>query len=179
MKYPKCGTVNPEGARFCKKCGLFLQTELVCGHCHHANPLDSESCVQCGKPLAPTQATQPSLSVAPSPNVPTTFANGRYQVKKMLGEGGKKKVYLAHDALLDQDIAIYLIKTEKLDETGRTRITWEAQAMAKLGDHPNIATVYDYGEHEGQPYMVVPPPSSADMTKLASTTRKRLGYVPK
>lgn len=97
----------------------------------------------------------------------------------MQGEGVKKKVYLAHDTFLDRDIAIYLIKTEKLDETGRTRITREVQAMAKLGDHPNIATVYDYSKHEGQPYMVAPPPSSANMTKFASTTRMRLGYVPK
>ncbi len=32
---------------------------------------------------------------------PTSFANGRYQVKRFLGEGGKKKVYLAQDTLLD------------------------------------------------------------------------------
>jgi hypothetical protein len=46
---------------------------------------------------------------------PTSFAGGRYQVKKFLGEGGKKKVYLAHDNTLDRDVAFALIKTEKLD----------------------------------------------------------------
>jgi len=44
---------------------------------------------------------------------PTSFANGRYQIKKFLGEGGKKKVYLAHDTVLDRDVAFALIKTEK------------------------------------------------------------------
>ena len=67
---------------------------------------------------------------------PTSFANGRYQVKKFLGEGGKKKVYLAQDTLLDREVAFALIKTEGLDEVSRTRITREAQAMGRLGSHP-------------------------------------------
>src|SRR5688572_21547487 len=36
---------------------------------------------------------------------PTSFAGGRYEVRRFLGEGGKKKVYLAHDSLLDRDVA--------------------------------------------------------------------------
>ncbi|MFQ6030094.1 MAG: serine/threonine-protein kinase PknK, partial [Dehalococcoidia bacterium] len=76
------------------------------------------------------------------------------EVKRFLGEGGKKKVYLAHDSLLDRDVAFALIKTEGLDEVSRTRITREAQAMGRLGSHPHIVTVFDLGEHEGQPYMV-------------------------
>jgi len=56
-------------------------------------------------------------SPVPTPDQPTSFANGRYQVKKFLGEGGKKKVYLAHDTLLDREVAFALIKTDGLDET--------------------------------------------------------------
>jgi len=41
--------------------------------------------------------------------IPTSFANGRYVVKKFLGEGGKKKVYLAHDATLDRNVAFSLL----------------------------------------------------------------------
>ncbi len=67
---------------------------------------------------------------------PTSFANGRYQVKRFLGEGGKKRVYLAQDTLLDREVAFALIKTEGLDEVSRTRITREAQAMGRLGSHP-------------------------------------------
>ena len=85
---------------------------------------------------------------------PTSFANDRYQVKRFLGEGGKKKVYLAQDTLLDQEVAFALIKTEELNEVSRARITKEAQAMGRLGSHLQIVTVFDLGEHEGQPYMV-------------------------
>ena len=85
---------------------------------------------------------------------PTSFANDRYQVQRFLGEGGKKKVYLAHDTLLDRDVAFALIETESLDDVSRTRIQREAQAMGRLGSHPHIVTVFDMGLHEGQPYMV-------------------------
>ena len=51
----------------------------------------------------PAQASPalPKIS-APIAKQPTSFAGGRYQVRRFLGEGGKKKVYLAHDATLDQ-----------------------------------------------------------------------------
>jgi len=79
-------------------------------------------------------------------SAPAFFAAGRYTVKKFLGEGGKKKVYLAHDSLLDRDVAFALIKTEGLDDVGRDRITREAQAMGRLGAHPHIVSVFDLGE---------------------------------
>jgi tetratricopeptide (TPR) repeat protein len=75
-------------------------------------------------------------------------------VKRFLGEGGKKRVYLAHDSLLDRDVAFALIKTEGLDEVGRERIRREAQAMGRLGAHPHVVSVFDLGETEGQPFIV-------------------------
>ncbi|MCH8063556.1 MAG: serine/threonine protein kinase, partial [Chloroflexi bacterium] len=81
-----------------------------------------------------------------SDSTPSSFANGRYVVKRFLGEGGKKKVFLAHDELLDRDVAFALIKTESLDEVSRIRISREAQAMGRLGSHPHIVTVFDLGE---------------------------------
>jgi tetratricopeptide (TPR) repeat protein len=98
--------------------------------------------------------------------MPTSFANGRYQVKKLLGEGGRKKVYLAHDTLLDRDVAFALIKTEKLDDASRARVMREARAMGRLGDQPNIVAIYDMGEHEGQPYIVIPLMPGGDVEGL-------------
>jgi len=68
-------------------------------------------------------------------------------------------VYLAHDARLDRDVAIAVIKTDGLDEQGLARVRREAQAMGRLGDHPNIVTIHDVGdEAEGDgrsvPYIV-------------------------
>ncbi len=51
-------------------------------------------------------------------------------------------------------MAIAVIKTEGLDEAGRSRVCREAQAMGRLGDHPHIVTVFDIGEESGEPYIV-------------------------
>jgi len=102
----------------------------------------------------PPASTSTPTSNKPTADQPTSFANGRYQVKRFLGEGGKKKVYLAHDTTLDREVAFALIKTDGLDETSRTRIQREAQAMGRLGSHSHIVTVFDLGEEQGQPYMV-------------------------
>jgi tetratricopeptide (TPR) repeat protein len=160
MKCPICGHENREGADFCGTCGQSLRLELVCPECGHTNPPDNSFCDKCGHPLAELSPKKP-----PSPE-PTSFAGGRYQVKKLLGEGGKKKVYLTRDTLLDRDVAFALIKTEKLDDKSRTRIKREAQAMGRLGDHPNIVTIHDMGEHEGQPYIVLPVMAGGDVEGL-------------
>ncbi|MCH8817276.1 MAG: hypothetical protein IIC92_06055, partial [Chloroflexi bacterium] len=97
-------------------------------------------------PAAPPSGQAPLAGEGdPSEEEPASFANGRYQVSKFLGEGGKKRVYQAHDTLLDRDVAFALIKTEGFDDTSRERITREAQAMGRLGTHPNIVTVFDLG----------------------------------
>ncbi|MCI0867962.1 MAG: serine/threonine protein kinase, partial [Chloroflexi bacterium] len=102
-----------------------------------------------------SQSPQTSPSTLPvATDHPASFANGRYVVKRFLGEGGKKRVYLAHDTTLDREVAFALIKSEGLDEVSRTRIQREAQAMGRLGSHPNIVTVFDLGQEADQPYMV-------------------------
>ena len=71
--------------------------------------------------IPPTLGPRASAAT-PVVDQPTSFADGRYQVKRFLGEGGKKKVYLAHDTTLDREVAFALTETEGLDDTSRTRI---------------------------------------------------------
>ncbi|MCI0859064.1 MAG: protein kinase [Chloroflexi bacterium] len=118
--------------------------------------------------LGETASTReaPGASEAATAALPTSFANGRYQVNGFLGEGGKKRVYLAQDTLLDREVAFALVKTEGLDDTARIRITREAQSMGRLGSHPHIVTVFDLGEHDGQPYMVTELMAGGDVEGL-------------
>jgi eukaryotic-like serine/threonine-protein kinase len=164
LKCPHCQTENADSAKFCTDCGQPLQADVVCSQCHHTNKPTAKFCEECGQPLTP--ASIPKAPTKPLSSQPTSFAGGRYKVKKFLGEGGKKKVYLAHGATLDRDVAFALIKTEKLDEVARTRIIREVQAMGRLGDHPNIVTVYDFGDYEGQPYIVLPLMPGGDVEGL-------------
>ncbi len=166
MKCPNCQAENRDGAEFCRKCGQSLQVDITCPQCGHVNLPDSAFCEKCAHSLGVAPPPSKPKLKKPSTIEPTSFADGRYQIKKFLGEGGKKKVYLAHDTLLDRDVAFALIKTEKLDNSARKRITREAQAMGRLGDHPHIVTVFDIGEHEGQPYMVLPLLAGGDVEGL-------------
>jgi len=84
---------------------------------------------------------------------------GRYHILEQLGEGGMATVYKAFDMRLECDVAVKLISTSKFTQeaVGRAlkRFDREAKALARL-THPNIVKVTDYGEYEGQPYLVMP-----------------------
>jgi serine/threonine-protein kinase len=80
---------------------------------------------------------------------------GRYLIKAELKRGGMSTVFLAHDPLFERDVAIKLMPQEMLDKpTLRTRFEREAKIIASL-EHPAIVTVYDFGEKNGQPYLVL------------------------
>ena len=126
-------------------------------------------------PLPPAGVT----AAPAAPSTPTSFASGRYHVLKVLGEGGKKRVFLAHDTLLDRDVAFALIKTEGLDPAGRERVTREAQAMGRLGAHPHIVTVFDLGEQDGQPFMVTELMAGGDLEGLIAEAPEHRLELPR
>src|SRR3954454_21070209 len=86
--------------------------------------------------------------------MPASFANGRYQTVRPLGEGGQKSVYLGRDSALARDVVICILKTTGIDELGVERLRREARTMAQVGAHPNIVTVFDIGDEAGQPYVI-------------------------
>ena len=89
---------------------------------------------------------------APSQFVGQTL--GHYRVIEQIGAGGMGVVYRAHDEQLDRDVAIKLLPTGMLvDEAARKRFRKEALTLAKL-NHPNIATVHEFGSQSGTDYLV-------------------------
>jgi len=80
---------------------------------------------------------------------------GRYEIKYEVGRGGMATVYRAHDPLFDRDVAIKVLPREFLhDPTFRARFVREAKTIAAL-EHAAIVPVYDFGEEEGQPFLVM------------------------
>ena len=97
---------------------------------------------------------------------------GRYRIEAHIGEGGMAAVYRAYDERLDRQVAIKFIRfsgsTESISSETLKRFEREARALAKLS-HPNIVKVYDYGEHNGYPYLVME-------YLMGGTLRQRTGY---
>ncbi len=83
-----------------------------------------------------------------------SLLNQRYRIDASLGKGGMGIVYRAHDTLLDRDVAVKLVSDAGLGSEGRARLLNEARAAAQL-NHPNIVTVYDAGEMDNTPFIVM------------------------
>jgi serine/threonine protein kinase len=83
------------------------------------------------------------------------FKIGRYQVTAEIGLGGMSTVYRAYDSTFERDVAIKVLSREFLhDPTFRSRFIREAKIIAAL-EHAAIVPVHDFGEEDGQPYLVM------------------------
>ena len=111
---------------------------------------------------------------APAP-LPASFVNGRFVVQSLLGEGGRKVVYRAHDMRLDRDVACALIKTNGLDAGERERVQREAGTLGRLNGHPKWGRARSYGTRSPtrSPATIWSTDSSSLPTKRRSSTIER------
>src|SRR5439155_5933165 len=80
---------------------------------------------------------------------------GRYELVRHIARGGMAEVYLANDQLLDRPVALKVLFPElSVDQSFVARFRREAQAAANLS-HPNIVSVYDWGEEDGTYFIVM------------------------
>jgi len=81
--------------------------------------------------------------------------NDRYRIVRHLARGGMAEVYLAHDQLLDRPVALKVLFPEfAADRSFVERFRREARAAANL-NHPNIVSIYDWGEEDGTYFIVM------------------------
>ena len=81
--------------------------------------------------------------------------NDRYQIIRMIGEGGMANVYLAHDTILDRDVAVKILRGDLADDEKFVRRFQREAISASSLSHPNIVEMYDVGEDDGQYYIVM------------------------
>ncbi len=116
----------------------------------------------------------------------------KYEILGPLGRGGMGAVYKGHDTLIDRDVAIKVIHEQALQkETVKKRFYREAQSAGRLS-HENITIIYELGEENGKPYIVMEylegedlrgllnasvPLSLADKLSIASQICRGLHYA--
>jgi eukaryotic-like serine/threonine-protein kinase len=79
---------------------------------------------------------------------------GQYEVQDFIGQGAMGLVYRAYHAQLARTGAVKVMQAISPDDDSIARFRREAQAIAQMR-HPNILNVFDFGEYEGTPYMIV------------------------
>ena len=100
--------------------------------------------------------------------------NDRYQIIRTIGEGGMANVYLAHDLILDRNVAVKILRGDLADdEKFVRRFQREAIAASSLS-HPNIVEMYDVGEDDGKYYIVM---EYVEGRTLKSLIKKRGGLT--
>jgi serine/threonine protein kinase len=96
---------------------------------------------------------------------------GKYKVTGRIGTGSMGQVFLAQDPVLKRDVAIKTMSAKTAADAQLVqRFQREAQSAARL-NHPNIITVYDFGEEQGQFYMAMELLKGKDLKDLIGTTR--------
>ncbi len=173
MRCPSCQEENPKDARFCMRCAVRLTP--ACERCGAELPAAARFCPGCALPVEAGPRDQLAAAADPEagshPPALTALGSGRYEVKRFLGEGAKKRVYLAWDTRLDRDVAIGVIKTEGLDPNRRRRVEHEVRAMGRLGEHPHIVNVYDVADDGGLLYLVGQYVAGGDLERRLQETR--------
>lgn len=111
----------------------------VCPACELTYSDDDFFCAADGSPLRSTGAERDDL-------VGTVIAD-RYRVEALLGEGGMGRVYRARHVRVPREAAIKVLRRALIaDPYAVAAFNREAQNAASVGDHPNVASVYDFGE---------------------------------
>ncbi|MFL5944095.1 MAG: serine/threonine-protein kinase [Gaiellaceae bacterium] len=86
----------------------------------------------------------------------TDILPARYRDPEPIGRGGMGDIYRATDSSLGRDVAIKILAERYAEDASvRQRFTREALAAARLSAEPNTITIFDVGEHQGRPYIVM------------------------
>jgi tRNA A-37 threonylcarbamoyl transferase component Bud32 len=161
--------------RKCPQCGAGLPPDAPEGLCP-ACLLQRGFATEGGAP-----AGQPSFVPPPIPELAQLFP--QLEILECLGRGGMGAVYKARQPRLDRFVALKILAPEKQNDAQfAERFEREARALARL-NHPNIVTVFDFGEVQGRFYLLMEFVDGLTLRQLLQNGKlapaEALGIVPK
>lgn len=142
---PKCSTVVGDDALFCPECGEALKS-----------PVTSNSpglMTVGGLETLDDSGTRSDRGTSTPTLEPGEKFAGRYEIGEIVGRGGMGVVYRAQDELANKEVALKLIRPERLAGENAIKRLISEGITARDIRHPNIVAVYDVGEADGQPFV--------------------------
>lgn len=115
---------------------------------------DQTSCRRCGAALTQGARFCAQCGAAAQASSADERIGGRYEYVRELGRGAMGKVIEAQDVNLGRRVAVKLLNRAKVDPYSTETLRHEATLLAAIR-HPNVVTVYEYGQHDGAPYVVM------------------------
>jgi len=151
---------------------------MICPECSAINDDQAEACFTCGCSLASAANGSPAPAAKGSPASAATgsLIAGRYEVLRPLGKGGMGMVYQAHDRMLDETVAIKVLRSEFVDTPEMGQRFRSEIKLARRVSHRNVCRIHEYGEDpSGLRYISMEYVEGADLRELA---RERGGFLP-
>jgi serine/threonine protein kinase len=134
---------------------------MICPSCKAPNDDSAEACFTCGRALS--ALTQGSV------------IDGRYQIESVLGKGGMGMVYRAHDRMLDETVAIKVLRAEFANTPEMAKRFRQEIRLARKVTHRNVCRIHEYGEDEnGVRYISMEYVEGTDVKQLA---REKGGFL--
>jgi eukaryotic-like serine/threonine-protein kinase len=161
---------------------------MVCPQCSHANPTDSPQCERCCTPLPLPQADQETIrgeslrgwsvpAEAHTPIPAKALAPGeviaeRYEIIRLLGQGGMGAVYHAQDRALDRDVALKVIRADMAANPQILNRFKQELLLARQVTHRNVIRIFDLGQAEGLKFITMEYIEGEDLQALLRREKK-------
>ena len=133
---------------------------MICPSCKALNDDSAEACFTCGRALS--ALTQGSVIA------------GRYEVLSPLGKGGMGMVYKAHDRMLDETVAIKVLRSELANTVEMLKRFKHEIKLARKVSHRNVCRIHEFGEDGGVRYISMEYVEGTDIKQLA---REKGGFL--
>ena len=172
MLCPRCRTPNPEGTNICVQCGTPFSGDdatLVTPPPDPAATMGMETQSTWAAP-----ATMMDAALSPTTLQPGAVLAGRYQIVKLLGEGGMGAVYRAHDRELEREVAIKIIRPDLARNAQVLQRFKQELILARQVTHRNIIRIFDLGSAEGLRFITMEFIEGEDVAQILA----RRGKLP-
>jgi tRNA A-37 threonylcarbamoyl transferase component Bud32 len=128
---------------------------VICPNCRSSNDDSATTCFGCGHTLFTLTSIRKGTVLA-----------DRYEVQSTLGKGGMGMVFKAHDRVLDETVALKIMRAEAAENADMARRFRQEIKLARKVRHRNVCNIHEYGEVEGMRYIAMEYVEGVDLRQI-------------